>query len=86
MEIHRLHHRRGTEPVRFQIEMGDLRERMHARIGAPRADNLGIFSRESLYGLFQRLLDRRPVGLTLPAGKTAAVIFDRDPEAGHGSA
>ena len=49
--------------------MGDLRERMHARIGAPRADNLGIFSRESLYGLFQRLLDRRPVGLTLPAGK-----------------
>ena len=38
----------------------------------------------TMHGILQRLLHRRAVLLALPADEPAAVIFDRQLEAGHG--
>ena len=63
--------------------MGDLRQRMHARIGAPGAARNHVVARERLDGFGEAALHRRPI-LHLPAEKGRAVIFDGELVAGHG--
>ena len=55
--IYCLHHSCCVEPVRFQVEMGDLGQCMDTRIGPSRADYVRSFAREGFDRLLQRLLD-----------------------------
>ena len=65
--------------------MRDLAERMHARIGAPRAARDHVSSPEkALIACGQAPLHRRPVLLHLPADEGRAVIFERELVARHG--
>src|SRR6516162_9208498 len=68
-----------------KIDMSGLRQRMHASIGASGAMYRDALAAELGDGGFERLLNRWPVGLPLPAGQSTAVIFDRQLVAGHGS-
>src|SRR5215472_7995760 len=68
-----------------KIDMTGLRQRMHTRIGAPGAMHRDALAAELGDGGFERLLNRGPVGLPLPAGQSTPVIFYRQLIAGHGS-
>ena len=70
-------------PVADEIEMGDLSQRVHARVGAS-----GSMRDDALAGngedrVLQDLLDRNAVFLALPAGERRSVIFEGELEAGH---
>ena len=65
--------------------MRDLGQRMHPGIGAPGAEHGDASRRRTGDRGFQRLLDRQPVRLALPADEAGAAIFDRQLVAGHGS-
>ena len=63
--------------------MRHLAERMHARVGAPGAAHGRALAGQPDERLLDRLLDRAPVRLPLPADERAAVILDRQLVAGH---
>jgi hypothetical protein len=77
-----------AQPVRRErlrdIDVHRHGERMHPRIGAPSRRESGALPRHALQRFLERLLDRRPVILPLPPHEGPAVIFDRQPPAGHG--
>ena len=70
-------------PIALEVDMRDLAQRVHARIGAP-----GAMGGRALRGhrdkrALQRLLDRKAVLLPLPADEGRAVIFEGELEAQH---
>ena len=67
----------------LDIAMRDLRQRMHAGIGAARAMDANLFAADRLHRGFHRALHGRCVVLDLPAGERRAVIFDDEFVAGH---
>ena len=80
--IQRFADRMGVR-VLFDIDMRNLCNRMNARIRPPGTVYARLLAAKPEHGLFHRLLDRRAVVLALPAGVTAAVIFDGQFPAGH---
>ena len=62
--------------VLFQVEMGDLSQRVYARIRTAGAMDAYGLAGQTLDRLFQVLLDGRAVVLPLPADEVAAVILD----------
>ena len=54
-----------------KIEMRDLAQRMDAGVGAAGALHGRALAAEGEYGVFERGLDRRAVGLALPADERA---------------
>ena len=66
--------------------MADLTTRMNASICASGCVNHQFFATEPKESLFQRLLDAGGVGLPLPAGIEATVIFNGEFIAWHGTA
>ena len=66
-----------------QVEMRHLPQGMDTGIGAARARDGDAFARQLFDGGFQRRLHRGPLGLTLPAHKGAAVIFEGEAIARH---
>ncbi len=69
--------------ILHQIEMRHLSERMHARIGAPRAGDGDAFAGEPENCLLQRALHRCAIVLPLPPDEWPAVIFDGEAIAWH---
>ena len=65
------------------IAMRDLRQRMHAGIGAARAMDANLLAADRLDRGFQRALHRGAIVLELPAAERRAVIFDDEFVAGH---
>ena len=65
------------------VAMRDLRQRMHAGIGAAGAVNADLFAADRLDRVLQRALHRRAVLLDLPAAERRAVILDDEFVAGH---
>ena len=65
------------------VAMGDLRQSVHAGIGAPGTVNANVFAADRLDGLFKRALNRGAVFLNLPAAERRAIIFDEELIAGH---
>src|SRR5260370_12929895 len=65
------------------MAMRDLRQRMHAGVGAPRAVDANLLAADRLDRIFQRALHRGTVVLDLPATERRAVIFDDEFVAGH---
>ena len=65
------------------IAMGDLRQRMHAGVGAPSAMHTNALAANRLYRRLQRTLHGQGIVLDLPAGKRRTVIFDDKLVAGH---
>ncbi len=63
--------------------MRDLRQRMHAGIGAAGAVNANRLAADRLDRGLQRALHRGAVVLDLPAAERRAVIFDDELVAGH---
>ena len=59
---------------------------VHAGIGAAGAAQRNLLAAEFLDRLLDRLLHRRLVGLALPAGVQAAVIFDVEAKTRHARA
>ena len=70
-------------PVALEVDMRDLAQRMDARVGAPRAVGDRALSRHGEQGVLQRLLNRKPVLLPLPADERRAVVFDGELIARH---
>ena len=64
--------------------MGDLAERVHARVGASGALDRGALAGEGSDRVRQHALHRDAIVLHLPADKRGAVIFDGELVAGHG--
>ena len=62
--------------LHVQYSVGHHGPGVNARVGAPRADDLHRFSRQMAQHGFQLSLYGVPVGLTLPAEETGAVIGD----------
>src|SRR5262245_6521937 len=65
--------------------MGDLADRMHARIGAAGAMDRDALAAEGGDRLGQHALHGRSALLDLPAGERRAVVFDDQLVARHGS-
>ena len=63
--------------------MRDLRQRMHAGVGAAGAMNTNLLAADRLDRVFQRALHRGAIVLDLPAAERRAVIFDGEFVAGH---
>ena len=70
-------------PVALEVDMSDLSQSMHARVGAPGAMRGRVLAGHGEDRSFQRLLDRKAVRLPLPADERAAVIFEDELEARH---
>ena len=68
-----------------EIDMRDLRQRMHPGIGASGAEYGRPVAGKPLKGGLERLLHREAVGLALPANEARPVIFDCQLVAGHGN-
>ena len=83
MRVHGIAHGVGL-PVLVEIDVGDLAERMHARIGAARSLHVDHLAAELRHRLLERGLHGRSVVLDLPADERPAVIFDGELVAGHG--
>src|SRR5438445_12115145 len=66
------------------IHMRAHRQRMYACVGAPGGNELRRLTSHPPKRFLERLLDRRPMLLPLPPHERPAVIFDREPPAGHG--
>jgi len=58
------------------FKIGDLSQGMDPCIGPRRPDQMNFLSGDPMKDLLDRLLDGSPVRLTLPAGKSEAVILD----------
>ncbi len=72
--------------VRADVEVRDLRERVHARIGAARPVQLEVLTPgHRPDGSIDLALDRPRVFLNLPAAVPRAGVLDRELEAGHSS-
>src|SRR6185295_6460781 len=70
--------------IRADVEMSDLREGMHARIGSPRSVQLEIAAARHLaHRAIDFTLNRLCVFLDLPAAVACARVFDRQLEPGH---
>src|SRR6202171_6263491 len=65
------------------IAMRDLRQRMHAGVGAARAMHANMLAADRLDRGFQRALYRGAIVLDLPAAERRAIIFDDEFVAGH---
>src|ERR1700686_2869028 len=76
-----------TKPPRHEmfgdVAMRDLRQRMHAGVGAAGAVNADMLAADRLDRIFQRALHGRTIVLDLPAAERRAVIFDDEFVAGH---
>src|SRR6478736_2318121 len=76
-----------AQPARHErlgnIAMRDLRQRMHAGVGAARAINANLLAANRLDRVLQRALHRSAIVLDLPAAERRAVIFDDEFVAGH---
>src|SRR6476661_10644100 len=76
-----------AQPARHErlgnIAMRDLRERMHAGVGAAGAINANLLAANRLDRVLQRALHRSAIVLDLPAAERRAVIFDDEFVAGH---
>ena len=70
-------------PIPGEIDMGDLAERMHARIGAPGTGDDRPLAGKCQDGIGDDALHRDAVVLHLPADKWRAVILDGELVAGH---
>ncbi len=70
-------------PVALEIDMRDLAQSMDARVRPSRAVGGRALSRHGEQGALERLLDRKPVRLPLPADERRAVIFENKLEARH---
>src|SRR5712672_28813 len=67
----------------FDVAMRDLRQRMHAGVGAARAVNANMLAADRLDRVFHRTLHRGAIVLDLPAAERRAVIFDNEFVTGH---
>src|ERR1700678_756533 len=65
------------------IAMRDLRQRVHAGVGAARAMNANMLAANRLDRGFQRALHGSAIVLELPAAERRAVIFDDELVARH---
>ena len=65
------------------VEARDLTARVHAGIGARRADDLDLVLQQLGERLLEVLLHRRPVRLALPAAQRGAVVLDDEPDVTH---
>ena len=72
----------AVRPGHVSIEMNDLVQRMHARIGAPRRHHPDRFPGDAGERSLQCILHAAAGKLALPAAETAAVILhaERDPQ------
>ena len=84
VRIHRIAQLVGA-PVLREIDMRDLAERVHARIGAPRAGDLHGMIAAASERLGQHALHARADALHLPADERRAVILDGELVARHAS-
>src|SRR5262245_36424118 len=60
-----------------EVEVGGLRQRMHAGVGAPCPMDGDCFATELRDRGFERLLNREAICLALPPYQPGPVIFDR---------
>ena len=65
------------------VAMRDLRQRVHAGVGAARTMDADRFAADRLHRGFERTLHGGAIVLDLPAGERRAVIFDGELVAGH---
>ena len=76
-----------AKPARHEmpgnVAMRDLRQRMHAGVGAAGAINANLLAADRLDRVLQRALHRSAIVLDLPAAERRAVIFDDQFVAGH---
>ena len=82
MEIDRVDDFVGRSRL-LEIKMRGLGKRMDAGIGASGALHQRLDAAKGPDCLFQALLDRHAILLTLPADETGAFIFDGDPISRH---
>ena len=82
MRVERVAHGVGL-PVPGEIDMSNLRARMHAGIGTAGALHRRFFTCQRLDRGHQHALHGRLPGLDLPAGEGRAVVFDGELVAGH---
>ncbi len=82
MRIERVAQPAGRK-IAGQIEMRDLRQRMHAGIGAAGALHAHGLADGRLDRRLERALHGRLMVLHLPAAERAAVVFDHQPVARH---
>ena len=72
-------------PVVIEINVPDLPRGVNARIRAPGANDGRGLADEAPQRCLKRLLHGLAVGLSLPADKGRAVVFDDELVTGHGS-
>ena len=72
-------------PIALEVDMRDLAQSVHARVGAPGAMGGRALRGHGEERALQRLLDRKAVLLPLPADERRAVIFEDELEARHWS-
>ena len=82
VEVHRLLHRQGRGGA-VDVDVDRLAQRVHAGIGAAGSERARRLAAEGGDRPLERLLDRRPVVLALPADIGRTVIFDDELVAGH---
>ena len=70
-------------PVSYQIEMGDLSQRVDAGVGAPGAVYGHAFTRQAIDRLGQAPLHRDANRLHLPTHEGGAIILERNAVAWH---
>ena len=73
-------------PVFREIDMRDLAQRMHARIGAAGARDPHGMAAQRRESIGEHALHRGRVVLPLPAGERRSVVFDGELVAGHAPA
>ena len=77
---------RVRRQVRADVEVGDLRERVDAGVGAARPVELEVVAAgDRSDGAVDLALDRPGVLLNLPAAVARAGVLDGQLEAGHGT-
>ena len=74
---------RNDHQVALEIDVRHLSGGVNASVGPPGAMRDGRLARHAENRLFQRLLDRDAVLLSLPADERRAVIFECELEARH---
>src|SRR5579884_2320834 len=68
-----------------RMEMGDLSQGMHARIGAAGSVDDHALARDALQNVSQGSLNRRAPGLDLPAVEVGSIVGQRKSDVLHGS-
>ena len=74
-------HPRRVGPQRVGVEMGDLKRRVYARIGASGCNRVRARARDGSKRGLERILHATAVGLRLPAVKRRAVVFESERDA-----